>query len=325
MFLNEDQFRKRISTAASIKLDIMQDKLPLAIDDFLLPYLGKAQLLNLKNSYDTNVFTALETELLDVVQRIQAYGAYYLYLDFSQLTQSNSGLKNVNVTNKEEGAKLWQMTGIKENLYQTIHNSIEKLLSFLEENHTSFPLWTSSEAYSVLTENILQNATQFNKIINIESSRLLFAKLKNLINEIETMAITEITGLELYTEIVTQSRSHTLTNNNKLLVPMIKNATAFTAFADALETLPIVISGNGAYKLSQNAIQAQTERTAADLQSIGIALNNYRTKGKNYMQKLSDYLCKNADTYPLYKASAAYTSSENQIQLNDSVSKVVSF
>lgn len=325
MFLNETQFRKKINTAASIKLSIMEDKLEQAIELFILPYLGQYQLLSLKNSYDTSVFTVLETELLDVVQRIQAYGAYYLYLDFSQLTQSNSGLKNVNARDKEEGAKLWQMTGIKENLYQTIHNSIEKLLSFLEENHTSFPLWTSSEAYSVLTENILQNATQFNKIINIESSRLLFAKLKNLINEIETMAITEITGTELYTEIVTQSRRHTLTNNNKLLVPMIKNATAFTAFADALETLPIVISGNGAYKLSQNAIQAQTERTAADLQTIGIALNNYRTKGKNYMQKLSDYLAKNADSYPLYKASAAYTSSENQITLNNINDKVVSF
>ena len=124
MFLNETQFRKKINTAASIKLSIMEDKLEQAIELFILPYLGQYQLLSLKNSYDNNVFTALETELLDVVQRIQANAAYYLFIDLNQVVISNSGIHRNVAGDKQETAYRYQIEAIKANLYEVDRKSV---------------------------------------------------------------------------------------------------------------------------------------------------------------------------------------------------------
>lgn len=325
MFLTNEKYRQIINPSASFDIAVLADNLNRAVNNFILPYLGQAQLESLKTKYDGNTLNPTETKLLEIVQRLQAHAARYYNVDFEQVTENNHAMTIIN-SGTELSPKLWQVNNIKENIYQHIYEIVEQLLHFLETNKASFPLWTASEQYTWLKNTLLQSATEFDKIIHINKSRLLFNKLKNLIYQSEISMITEITGIALYQQILLQTNSNSLTADNKTVTDLCKFATAFTVFADALETLPIVVGANGVYKLSQTQEQSSGNiRNPSDLHTIGIAITNYKTKAADYKDKLAKYLFANADTYPLYKSSTAYTSLKNQITVNCKTDKVVSF
>jgi hypothetical protein len=146
--------------------------------------------------------------------------------------------------------------------------------------------WTQSDEYVCAKETLFESYKEYNRIININNSNYVFMTLAPIINEIIFNDIEP--ALEL-TTIRNQLKFNNLTDENKVIIALIRRFLAHKSFAEALVTMDYNIIPEPYRKLVDNEMTKQN-KSQAELNAREKLSGQFRLKADAYYKKFTNFL-----------------------------------
>jgi hypothetical protein len=267
--------------ALTVDLNLILPRVPDVINKFILPYLGSAQLALLETWYDDSkpeetytpeggeeeVVKYLEN-LLPYVQRAVVRFAIFMSVDELDLMLTNSGFvvtSNASVT----PASPDRVAKFKRSMEQSGWDAIELMLRFLETNKANYTAWTGSDAYTMAKKNFVNSAVEFDAKVGINQSRLDFHRYRLTMDRIEYEKIIPVISQDLYDAIKAEILEDDVSEDNAVILPLLKNALIFFTAAEEID-------------------------------------KKYEGIAKHYLTDVKKILNANPDNYPAYRDSGLY-------------------
>ena len=284
----------------------------------LLPVLGKPLFDKLVNYYNSE---PQENEyyntLLDYVQFASIYIAYWEGFDIISVS-----LSDVGAGTKIEGDKRlyrYQEDNIKEALKNHGFNQIDIIIEYLTDHIAKFPDFELSEYWSKLTNSLVPDTATFNRYYNINSSRLLFQKMKYFITQVEEIDICERIGRNMFDDMI----EHRDLPKYKAIERYLQGYVVFKSVAAGIVEMGKIpterglvvkkntTTGNIAGQIEQPVGTAALEKTA----------KLYSEKAESYMASAIHYIKNHKQDYPLFFAFTGEDVSEDRVIRRDNTNK----
>lgn len=309
LFLTTEELKKYIAADAGMRFETLKGFIQEATLLYIVDELGEAQLTTLQAAYTDGSGTPADADLsalLPYVQRPLAYYAMYLAVDQLAVNVGDGGITESNSQNSNPAPKD-KRDSLKAHYLRQADLHIEKLLAYLEANAspTKYNEWYSSSAYTGADGAILNTVTQADQHIDINSSRRIFKRLKKRSLRIERSTIKRLIGPDQYDELITQIKTDTLKNSatNLALVALLYPIIAKKALYETLPSMRVSITDDGIKLIS--GVTALL--TSQEMKALMLMLKEGDTGFEADMAELNQYIADNIDSYPLIKASTAYT------------------
>lgn len=190
--------------------------------------------------------------------------------------------------------------------------AVDEMLELLEAKSAAggtFEVWQGSEGYTRQKELFLRNTAEFQKVVNIGSSRRTYLALVPLIREAENDVEAAI-GAAFFNELKTAwASSNALTTNQSAVVKRINEVAARAAMAQALLSFPVKVVGDSLVKTE--AVNEHTQRKIeVDQTDTSVVADRFLRKSEQELKKLKTYLNKNANLFPVFQNSSYYLAPE---------------
>lgn len=207
------------------------------------------------------------TELLERSQAVVILFGIYGALPALNVTINTSGgltvgsSSNMTPASKDRSDKLIEAT------FTHANDAVEQLLLYLEDNSIHFTdesgeeLWKLSESYWQKTGCLIFTAREFNEIVNIDNSRILFNRIYPAMRLMERVKLRPAFGMKVITQLISRKMDKKLTSIDKELLEHMQTALALLTVHQSEElSKPDSIHG---YKPDECAAIAENEITIA--------------------------------------------------------------
>lgn len=200
----------------------------------LLPILGRKLYLFLLSEYATDgKYTNEHTpDLLEHSQAVVILFGIYGALPALNVTINTSGgltvgsSSNMTPASKDRSDKLIEAT------FTHANDAVEQLLLYLEDNSVHFidesgnELWKQSESYWNKTGCLIFTAHEFNEIVNIDNSRILFNRIYPAMRLMERTKLRPAFGTVIIKQLIDRKMKKQLTETDKELLEHMQTALA---------------------------------------------------------------------------------------------------
>lgn len=270
-----------------------------ATRDKIIPFIGEALYDDLVTKYQADQFISNEaTEILDLLQDAIAYYTIEVALPTLNVVIADMGVQE---SIGKEGTSLpvsrWRYDRIIESVGTTANTNLDTILQKLEQfiavPIAYFDLWKDDKAYTHGVSDLFRATADLNEFLNINNSRRTFLAILPHIERSEIAAVQETVCVEQYERIRDGILEGDLTAEEKKLVPLMQELAALDAASHASPDLALVIEG----------AKKRGSFVGSDAAGLAHLREQYRNDAYNAQGKLTDFLHKNADDYPLFKAS----------------------
>ncbi len=232
MLITTDQAKEHLKINATLNVESFAPFIPDAEQKYIKPFLGEA-LFALLDTWAQDKDKQEYPELSDLYDQVIPVLARFTLLIASPHLDVNIGESGFTVQGSATlvPASTERVKRFMESTEILAWDNMETLLRFLEENQDDYPEWVTSDAYTMATRNLINSATNFNKYVNIDTSRLTFHRLRNDMTNVEQIDVVPLVSQELYDSLISKLRGQgSLTDpETKLLrhlVAFVANKTA---------------------------------------------------------------------------------------------------
>lgn len=245
--------------------------------------------------------------IIDKLEVIIANWAFFYGFNVLNAQFSNTGMHRVENENKKP-LFMRQEVALQQDFKNTAEQLTDDLLEFLETNNANYPTWATSNAYTRLKQNYINDTATFNQIYEIGHSRGLFLKLRSMQNIVEDLQITPLIGKALHDAMKTAIQTATFTLEQEALLPHIQKAVAHYTIAQGGFRIASEITARGFYhtELDDNS-ENPTSRTKEKEGLLTKILQEARETADAYAKAVKRFLEVNIEDYPLYEDSEAYS------------------
>lgn len=235
----------------------------------LLPVLGLPLYRFLLSEYEkdekyTNEHTP---ELLERSQAVVILFGIYGALPALNVTINTSGGLTVGSSSNMTPASKDRSDKLIESTFTHANDAVEQLLLYLEDNSTYFTdkegneLWKQSESYWRKTGCLIFTAREFNEIVNIDNSRILFNRIYPAMRLMERTKLRPAFGMKTIVQLINRKMDKKLTDTDKELLEHLQTALALLTVPQSEElSKPDSIHG---YKPDECKTLAESEITLA--------------------------------------------------------------
>lgn len=301
LFNDIDDFKKYVAVTSNVEMESLAPSISYAIDRYILPALGEAQLNTLETAFNSNTGLAPLTYLLDKVQAALANFAIYEYLPMAEVQITESGVTRTEGTTTKTAYQN-QVKTLRQTTLEKAYNYIEALYEFLEFNETSFPQWVSSEAYTKNKKLFINTARDFEKHYPITRGRETFRTLIPAMDDVENFYILPVLGQLFFDylkgKIATKT---TFPFKEKLALNLIQKATANFTIVEASQQGWVKFVSSGVVSQQQNTSSFEMEERSANNEQFSIKIRKANEIGLKYMDQLKKYLASEIDDFPIYR------------------------
>ncbi len=217
--------------------------------------------------------TSYINKLLPLAQNSVSAFAFYLATPTLDVKITDSGFAVISNNSTLVPASAERVKKFRESIEETGFARVETMLLFLEENKSSYPSWTSSEACTLSGRNLVNSTEVFDSILDINQSRLTFQKLRPELDNVEILQIEPVISKALADVLREEIRTDELSDDNKKVIIPLRKAVV--------------------YLTAGNAIDAK-----------------YTARGTQYLAEVKKILDKNPELYPEYRDSECYDSTK---------------
>jgi hypothetical protein len=277
--------------------------------NFILPLLGQ-KLYDLAHKfYDSptplpegiTVETSPKyTILIEHIQRSLINLTYWASFDFMNVLMNDSGFHRQE-SDTEKSLFKYQEDSLKAGFKNNGFDGLDTMLEFIEANMEAFPLFAESQNYTERKTSLIPNTGVFNKIFNINNSRLVFLKINRYITQVEDFEIQAVLGAALFARVKSEMAKTLPDDKITRLIPYIQKPLVHLSIARAGFHLGINVTDKGLFFESQNATQQNSYVTTplSDQQYFALARTSENV-GLAYMDRLTGFLSAHASDYPEY-------------------------
>jgi len=186
-------------------------------------------------------------------------------------------------------------------------NRLDHALTYMALNSAEFLAWVGSSAYTGMRDNFIWTTSQFQAIININASRLVFQRLRQTMHLVADLHIRPVIGSALHEEVLNQIAVNNISAANMALLPYLQKALAHRTMFYGNTELLTQLDETGINILSWASNQNNFEKKDQPREElIASYLRRAEMNSKSYISGVESFLKANIDTYPLYKNSEAY-------------------
>jgi hypothetical protein len=277
--------------------------------NYILPLLGQPLYGLVQKFYDspTPLPTGITLEssskyniLIEHIQRSLINLTYWASFDFMNILMNDSGFHRQE-SDHEKSLFKYQEDSLKAGFKNNGFDALDTMLGYIESNIADFTLFKESANYTERKTSFIPNTADFNKIFNINNSRLVFLKISRYISQVEDFEIQSCLGATLFEKVKSELAKDQPDAQVIRLIPYIQKPLAHLAIARAGFHLGINITDKGLFFESQNATQQNSHVTTplSDQQYFALARSSENV-GLAYMDRLTGFLSANAVDYPEY-------------------------
>lgn len=245
------------------------------------------------------------TDLVSKSKKAEIHLAYWMGFQALNATISDSGFKRTE-SDKMKSLFKYQEDNLQGYFKEVGFNALDELLEYLEEHISSFAEWANTENYTLIKQAFIPNTVLFNKLININNSRLTFMRLVPHLNLVEDLDIKPIIGKTYLEYIKTEMVKAEPATKVTALLPYVRKPMAYLSSAYLMEESGADLTERGLYFEATRAIDNNsTERAPASDNRIDILVKRNRSIGQAYLDQLKSYLAANAEDWPDYAGGAS--------------------
>jgi hypothetical protein len=193
----------------------------------------------------------------------------------------------------------------KEQLTMNSQMGFDQLIDFLENNADDFTEYKDSPERKARKKLLIPSAREFNTgLIGIEINHFVFEKIRAVLETYEARFLIKVLGAELYAHIKTKTSNSESLGVYAPLLPLIQKALPGVVLADTITALNLKVDERGVYiSIIRNANEAQqTEKSG-----VSSVIESHRKYSSERFEDLAAHLIENAENYPLFSASQAFT------------------
>lgn len=296
-----DQVKGFSSINVSNTLAVWQPYLDEAEETFIKPVIGETLIAELDEYIEGSTEDAELEALLEKVRKPLVLYALYLGADEMAISVSAAGIQVV-TTETHKPAAQYQVQNLKESWMRRAHVAMDVLLSYLEENKTTF---TSYDSH--YNDYFLRSAAEFQEHQDIRSSRRVYIQLLPIIKSIEKKYIRPTLSEAYFNELKEALQGSTaLSEDDQAIVDLIGPALAHLAMARALQEISIDILDWGIFATAVSTFDNVVVKQSANADKIAMMVKACQQDGEAELKELQEYLDTNAtaEKYATYYASS---------------------
>jgi len=257
---------------------------------------------------DDGTTTENLAKLLEMVRKPLVLSALWLGADEFGVSVSSQGIQVIE-TQTHKTAPQYRVQNLKENWIRRANTSLDLVLKFLDEHREDYPSYICQDAGL-----FIRNTLEFNSEVDIRESRRVFVALKPVIRSVERKYIRPALSAELFDELKSALKSNAeLTNDQKVLMDLIRPALAHLTMARALLEISIDILDWGIFDTAGNTFTNVSSKQASNQDRIVLMAEANQRDGEAELKALQQFLDETASEtlYPLYFHSTRYAGKAN--------------
>lgn len=206
MIFSEDYWKEEkegqrvVAVSTGLSWARMAPLLQAAETDYLRPLLGAVMTHEVDGIYwnlEPPKRTPQEREVLRLAQRAVLNIALWVNFDVLSVRITDQGFQRQESDSWHPAYK-YQEDNLRRTFRNTGLNAIDQLLEYLEANIDLFPAFATSPAYTVSQKAIVRNTAEVQEVYDIGGSRLLFLRLRPIINQVVELTLQPAIGDTLY-------------------------------------------------------------------------------------------------------------------------------
>jgi len=283
LFSTASDIKPFINIVGTFNFESVSPYIETAQERYLNRYLGDTLLDKLLYRYnnpgeadgDAETNEALDA-LLPYAQKVLAKFAFYLAVPMLDVQLTSAGFAVTSNSNVSPASDK-RVAAFRAAMEADGWDLTESMLKFLEKNQTDYPSWVASTAYTTTYATFINTATDFDKIIRINESRLEFQKMIPDMVNVELLRIEPVISKELADAIRDEIKAGFVSVANEKILTLIRRAVAYYTFVDTGRS---------------DILMMDKHRNLADM----------------YLTQVKKILDENIADYPLYEASSSYDS-----------------
>ena len=322
LFLTEDDFKDLIEVSVGLKLSNLSPYLTKSQgEDELIRIMGETLYQTLVDKVNDNTIGDPGNEawaaLLPYARKPLINMAVLEWSRLGGMTISSGGMTLS--TDREKQAYQWQRIELQDKLQVDASLGLEKLFQFLDKNKDDYPDWVASDQFAELKGHFITTAKDFQRWVNIGSSRRMLSVLEPIITAVEQMDIRNILGDTLFEALLDGIFNDTLSADQEKLLGKIQPVIAHRAIVRAVDDLSLTITPEGMflYTITASGASQVRKKGAAELERLEKYKAMHRESADNWSEVLRRYLNSNASLFPGFEEEGAYEDPDTSTQTYD--------
>jgi hypothetical protein len=296
---------KQVLRIASVDSDSSLPDIAEAEYTHIIPKIGKPLFNEILAAYVGNTLTSIQAQLLLKIQKPLAAFAYYDDLAMQHAMITDAGVRRTTTDNMPSAFR-WEFDGVKDALAIKASQGMEALLEWLEDNKASFPIYTSSQAYTDRNRFLIKSAHDFNEYYRIDQKFRTYHALLTTMDDVEQLYINSLIGTAFFAQL----KASAATTLEKEVVGYLKKAICHFTIHHAFEKQTVTMTEKGPSIYDRYADRGGSDRAQPTADMMTFTMNALQRDGQTYLKKAKKILDTNASgsVFATYFASDFYTS-----------------
>jgi len=296
-----EEFKKFLPVNVTLSFRSIAPAIALCERKYLIPLLGETLFNRLASYYNTSKKkkrVCLE-ELLTLCQFALIRLAFWQEYDILSVSLSDKGASD---NAGESRLYRYQAEALKDNLKNEGFDQLDSILEFCEQNIALIPEFAQSPCHIDSECSFIKNTKEFNSIYYINSSRLVFLKMKYFVTSVEELQLRHHLGDAFCSELLGVDPT---TEKYTRILSGIKKFVVFMAIAEGIAELHQMPTDRGL--IFQTAIAnriSEVQYSPVPSQELERIRKEYTNKAERYMSSVIDILKRDSRDYPAYFAFA---------------------
>ena len=204
------EFKKFLPVNVNFDFNSLAPSLVKCENKYIVPILGSVLFDKICQYYNNtgSIEEPLRGKYAVLLEKIQfSLVRLAMWSDYDILSVSISDNGAGSKIEQEKRLYRRQEEALKEILKNDGFDTLDDILSFLEESSSSFPNFATSTFYTKNVDSLIRNTQEFNNHYSINNSRLIFLKMKYFIEDVENIELCHRLGSEFVKELIAADRT----------------------------------------------------------------------------------------------------------------------
>lgn len=189
----------------------------------------------------------------------------------------------------------YQEENLKRSLKEEGFDGLDAVMEYLDEHSTGIEHIATTPYRATLTRALVPTTTIFNQYYNINSSRLVFLKMRNYVRDVEELELCHRLGREFYNELLAADAS---VQKYAAILPNIRCYVVYRAVADGIGELHKMPTEKGLL-FETSSMDGVQESTVSRSQLMETRAQ-FAQKAERYLETAISYIKAHSDDYPNY-------------------------
>jgi hypothetical protein len=275
LFNDKEELLIYQNVASNFDFDVLKPFIEESERSYLIPFIGKAQFLELESAYLASIDEDEPVTLVEKFQNLLHYcrrpvSALAMYLAAADLAVqvNQNGIRRLE-DETSRTAYQYQETNWKSSKLKIGLGQIDDLGDWLDENLDDFPTYAGSVEYTANKEYFLFSAGKFSEHFNINRSRWTFNALKPFMKRIQNHEIKAAIGETKFNELLAEITTGETPGNADLMFK-VREAVAHLAISKAVLQLSLNIDHNGVTAVESGSKTTETKKPVNDSRLVAL-------------------------------------------------------